>query len=278
MATNWEQYYDDQYNAYLQALNTQYAAQKAQYEAQLPQIKQAYDAQRGQTYTNARVTALGQNERLASMGLAGNAYSSPMSGYSETSRVSQTNALRNALNASTLQQTNAEQGVQNSILQAGYTRDAAAANALADVQARKASALQNQSQFDAQMAMQQAAQQEAIRQYNEQMAYQQQLDAYNQQYQQEQNMYNQQQDAIARAYQELNAFGKIITQTSADALGVPIGTTYASMQVQQPATRRSSGGGGNDIIPDDTPITDEERKKAQYALFWDSLSSKILPR
>lgn len=217
--TDWTKQYGQITDSALAGLDAAYQAQKAQYEAQLPQIKQSYDAQRGNTYTNARLNALGNNEALAARGLAGNAYQAPMTGYSETSRVSESNALRNALNAAGLQQRQAEEQVQQGITQAGLSRDQQAAGVQNAIQQQMLQAMQQENQFAANYGLQQSAQQEAIRQYNENMALQ------------------QQQQAMSAAYQELNAFGRIVTQAAADALGYPVGTTLASLQPK----KKSSG-------------------------------------
>ena len=69
---------------------TRLAAGKADIDAQA-------DEARKDIYTNARLSAIGNNEALANLGLAGNLYEQPKSGYSETSRISEDNALRSGL-------------------------------------------------------------------------------------------------------------------------------------------------------------------------------------
>ena len=270
---DWAAYYDQQYQAQLDALNAAYQAQVQQLQAQLPQIKQAYDTQRGQTYTNSRLSALGNNEAAASMGLAGNAYAGPQSGYSETSRISQTNALRNALNAANLQQTNTEQGVSDTITQAGFSRDQSAAEALASVNSQRASALQNQSQFDAQMAAEQAAQEEATRQYNEQMASQQAAQAEAIRQYNEQMAAQQAEAAYNQALTELSTFGMIKTQEAADALGVPIGTTLKSLQGK---TSSSGSSTTRSVSGTSTEATDDEIAQAFVTQFGTPFINSIL--
>jgi hypothetical protein len=230
--TDWSAQYAGIQQSLKDALNAQYAAQKAQYEAQLPQIKQSYDAQRGNVYANARVNALGNNEALAARGLAGNAYASPMTGYSETSRIAETNALRNALNAAGLQQRTAEEGVQQGITQAGLARDQQVATTGADLQRAMLAAMQQENQFAANYGLQEQQMQEAVRQHNEQMAYKQQEAAYD------------------RALRELQLYGRIVTPEASQALGYPVGTNLNA--VKGKSTSKSSSAKKNPLA-DDAP-------------------------
>lgn len=68
------------------------------------------------TYRTARVQALGNNEALAAMGLAGGAYDSARSGYSESSRVAGDNTLHTALSAVRAARDTALAGVDSQIL------------------------------------------------------------------------------------------------------------------------------------------------------------------
>ena len=74
-------------------------------------------------YTNARVNAIGNNEAMAAHGLAGGLYSSPTTGYSESSRIKQNLALQNSLNDANLQEQSARDDIALQIIDAGYTRD-----------------------------------------------------------------------------------------------------------------------------------------------------------
>ncbi len=209
---DWTAYYDKQYQAKLDALNASYQAQKQQLQAQLPKIEQAYDAQRGNVYTGARRSALGNNEVLAAQGLAGNAYKAPTSGYAETSRVNQDTSMRNILNFANLQQQKAFNDIDTQIASAGVERDSQLAQALYEIEQSKLANIQGENQYASGYTLEQAAQQEAIRQYNEQMA-----------------MTNQQ-NALSQAYQELMTFGRIVTQAAADALGVKVGATLKQLK------------------------------------------------
>lgn len=234
--TDYSGAYDSMYQSGLDSLYADYKANEDKLNAQLPQIAQEYDKQRSRAYANARISALGNNERLAAQGLAGNAYAAPVSGYSESSRVAYDNALRNALNYANMQQQNAEDDIRNQINELALQRDKGAsdlytqiAQALLNTQQSEnqfaANYGQNQSQFEKNYALQQLQMEEAKRQFNEQMQAQASQTAYNQ------------------ALQEVSTFGKVVTKAAADALGVPVGTTLSSLSVKQGTSGgRSSGG------------------------------------
>lgn len=94
----------DPYAAQKAQINAQFDMQKANLDAQAAQLGDDYDRARGQAYVNARLGAIGNNERVASLGLAGNLYSGPQSGFSETSRIAENIAMRNAINDAALQE------------------------------------------------------------------------------------------------------------------------------------------------------------------------------
>ena len=90
----------------------------AQYlKAQEPDLISYYDKQRSGIYTGSRVSSLGNNERLAAYGLAGNAYAKPQSGYSESSRIRSDVNMQNALANLGAEQRGAIQSLQNAIRQ-----------------------------------------------------------------------------------------------------------------------------------------------------------------
>ena len=125
-------------NEYVNALTSSKDNQKTMYDlyynqsmfdmnAQQPLIKEAYDNARGQTYAGSRVSAIGNNEQLANMGVAGNMYASPKSGYSETARVRQDTQLQGDLNALSREQRGAVQSLQQAMQQAQMERAGAMA-------------------------------------------------------------------------------------------------------------------------------------------------------
>lgn len=68
-------------------------------ERQREQIDQQYTDSSRQTQINSRLTAMGNEEKLAALGLsAGGRYESPTSGYTESERVRMDNTLRSNLN------------------------------------------------------------------------------------------------------------------------------------------------------------------------------------
>ena len=85
--------------------NAAYTALMAQdYEAQSRSIEEQADRSRANAYAAARVSAIGNNEKMAARGLAGGLYQRAQSGESETSRVAQDIALRSNLTAIDLDQ------------------------------------------------------------------------------------------------------------------------------------------------------------------------------
>ena len=207
---DYTQNYDNIAKARKAALDSAYEAQAATINAQRPELENQYKNLRAQTYANARLSAIGNNEALAANGLAGNMYSNPTSGYSETSRIAENNALRNALANANQQQVLATTALDNQITQAGLARDQAYQNQLADLEAQRLNAAQAENQFAAQYNLN-------VQQANDAAA----------------------QQAKQNALNELQYFGKIISQAAADALGVPVGTTYNSMKVSSGVGSRS---------------------------------------
>lgn len=105
------QTYDKQLAAYKAALQAGYEAQANSIAAQAAKLKDQYNMSRNDVYTNSRLSAIGNNERLAARGLAGNLYDYARSGTSETSRIAQDVAMRKAL----AQQNNAEISANNDL-------------------------------------------------------------------------------------------------------------------------------------------------------------------
>lgn len=91
--------YDGQTDLYNQAVDLGLQNKLDALKLQGEQNKAKYDDIRSQAYSNARLSAIGNNEAMASMGLAGGLYSSPASGYSETSRMAQDNNLRSNISS-----------------------------------------------------------------------------------------------------------------------------------------------------------------------------------
>ena len=147
--------YDNAAAQYKNALDAAYNAQKADIDAQAAKLADQYNAIRSQAYTNARLNAIGNNEVMASLGLAGNLYKTPVSGVSETSRVNQDIGMRNDINAATRQEQGERDTLALELLQAGYTRDVEYAKWMADMMIAKAQAEQAAAQqaFENQMAL-----------------------------------------------------------------------------------------------------------------------------
>ena len=81
------------------AFETAQADSQRRLRATLSQIQSTYRDSVTQAQTAARISALGQEEKLAAVGLnSGGAYAAPTSGYTESSRIARDNTLRSNLN------------------------------------------------------------------------------------------------------------------------------------------------------------------------------------
>ena len=121
---------------------------QTQADAQKKALQQQYEDVRKQTYVNSRLGALGNNEALASIGLAGNAYESPQSGYSESCRVAQVVALRSNISCATRQEQAQIDALAQMIIEQGITADIEYARWLADMQIQQANAIETARQQD----------------------------------------------------------------------------------------------------------------------------------
>ena len=189
--------YDEAINNYNNAVAglrdyyTKYQADQNQ------QIAQAYENARRQAYVNSRLDAIGNNEVLASMGLSGNLYTSPQSGYTETARIAENLQMRNAIADAN-------------------TQEKADVNALAiEMMKQNANLDMETAQYLAQLKIDQAKFQEQIRQANianqmaaAQMALAQQNADRDFAFQQQQFEYQQQQDALAYQLAQQQAAAK----------------------------------------------------------------------
>lgn len=128
--------------SYRQALDSAYAKEVAGLEAQARALADAYEQVRKKTYANARLSAVGNNEALASLGLSGSLYGEPRSGESESSRIRQDVALRTSLADANRQEQAAKDAIAQKIVEAGYTRDADLAKWLAELTIAQAEAEQ----------------------------------------------------------------------------------------------------------------------------------------
>jgi hypothetical protein len=238
-------------------------------------INQGYDALNAQTYANARLSALGNNEALAAAGLAGAPTAGPQSGYSETSRVRQDAALGGALNANQLARRNALDALTQQTGQAQLESGAALMGQQANLLGQQAQAEQNQYQFDTNMGFQreqdmfnrgiaeagltgmyggqqtlqaqQMARQLAMEEAGLTGLYDGQKTLQAQQLEQQQ-----QQQQVDNAMNRVNLMGYVDEQTAA-ILGLPVGTPSwqanawkqeFDLQKKQAASRGSGSSGG----------------------------------
>lgn len=207
--------------AYQQAEEEQRKAQDAAYNsavselnAQSDKLSKQYDTARQGVYKNALISAQGAKEVMAARGLAS-------SGASETSNISRQIALQNTLNQANLQEQAQKDDIAQKIIQAGYARDQNMAQYLAQAILNKSNSEAQENQYASSYDFNAwQAQQEADR-YATEFAYN-------------------------KAMNEINTFGKIITQEAANALGLPIGTTsYAVQQAEAAKKKVGSRGGSN---------------------------------
>ena len=198
--------------AYQQAEAEQKKAQDAAYNSvvselnsQSDKLSQQYDTARQGVYKNALISAQGAKETMAAQGLTS-------SGVSETSNIRRQIALQNTLNQANLQEQAQKDDIALKITQAGYTRDQNMAQYLAQTILNKANSEAQENQYASSYDFNAwQAQQEADR-YATEFAYN-------------------------KAMNEINTFGKIITQEAANALGLPIGTTSYAVQQAEAAKK-----------------------------------------
>lgn len=136
------QAHDKQLAAYQNALQAAYDSQAAANQLEAQKLKSQYDASRSDVYTNNRLSAIGNNERLAALGLAGNIYDYARSGTSETSRINQDVALRRSLAGLDQSENEARNDLAIALLMAQKEADANYANKVAEVETAKIPYLQ----------------------------------------------------------------------------------------------------------------------------------------
>ncbi len=130
------------------AINAQYNATVNDYKNQQKDLAPQYDEKRSDAYVQARLNARSANEQAAAMGLQRGS-GAATSGYSDISRTAQNNALQRGINDLNIEQQKQHDELQRQIIEAGYTRDAEVANALADIQLQKLKTQQEENQYAA---------------------------------------------------------------------------------------------------------------------------------
>lgn len=131
------QMYDKQLEAYQRALQAAYENQAIANRAEAGKLKGEYDAARSDVYTQNRLSAIGNNERLAAKGLAGNLYDYARSGTSETSRIGQDIAMRKSIAGLNQSEAESRGDLALALLAAQKEADANYANKVAEVEAAK---------------------------------------------------------------------------------------------------------------------------------------------
>ena len=208
------------------ALDAEYAATKANIDAEGKALKGEYDAARNETYVGARKKALAANEALAAQGLSRGTYEVPTSGYAETQRQRQDAALRAGIAEADRQEQSARDGLAQEIINAGYAKDAGMAEYMAGAYIDQINQQTAQQQYQQQYDWQREQADIANRQWQAQYDWQAEQAAIAQQQWQEQQEYQ-------KALDEVNTYGKVLTKASAKILGVPVGTTSAAYKMLQ---------------------------------------------
>ena len=131
-----------------QASVAQTQAQQAALAAELAQLKIDADAAKSAAYVNSRVSAIGNNEMLAMQGLAGNMYTNPQSGMSESSRIGQDANLQNNLNAANQQQTALGTQARTAFANTNADNQLEMAKYIANLQLSRDQMTQNNNQFN----------------------------------------------------------------------------------------------------------------------------------
>ena len=224
--TNYNSAYKEAQKYKKQALDAEYAAAKANVEAEGKALKGEYDAARSETYVGARKNALATNEALAAEGLSRGTYQAPTSGYGETVRTKQDVALRSGIAEADRREQSARDGLANQLVQAGYAKDAGLADYMAGAYIDKINAQNAQNQYQQQLAWQEEQANIAQNQWQQQYDWQAEQARIAQEQWQEQQDYQ-------KALDEINTYGKVLTKASAKILGVPVGTTSMAYKVSK---------------------------------------------
>lgn len=152
MAAYKAQSYDKEYNGILnqqkKAINANYKKAVNGLTAQQEDLKDTYDGARADSYIQAKLNARGANEQTAAMGLQ-RGTGAATSGYADVQRTAQNNALQSGINRLNTAQQTERDALQRQIIEAGYTRDADTAQAIADIGLKKLGTKQSERQYAA---------------------------------------------------------------------------------------------------------------------------------
>lgn len=127
---NIDALYKASIDAQNKSLKTSKAQSKSRMNESIAAIRSDYRSNVTAAQNQARISALGQEEKLAASGLNfGSAYGQATSGYAESARVASNNNLRSNLNSLALSRTSAENAARSQ-----YSEEAAQAEQYADQQ------------------------------------------------------------------------------------------------------------------------------------------------
>ena len=128
------------YQSQMNAIKEQYQQMAAQQEAA---ARAEAEQNRRQAYVNGRLSANQNNEQVAALGLGGNLYADPMSGYSETSRIAADNNMRTNINQVTLAEQNAINQIALKLMEQNAGLDMQTAQYLGSLELARLQAEQN---------------------------------------------------------------------------------------------------------------------------------------
>lgn len=265
--SDYSQLYKTSAEALMDAQNAIYQSKVADLEAELPAIGGAYDTARSKAYRNAKLTAGRDNEALAAMGLAGNLQQSARSGLSESSRIAADNALRENINLLNDAQIAAEADVRKQIRDAGTAQEQALAGIFADHAEKQAAYEKDQRDYELKLQEQEYAKQQDQRDYELKLAqqeYAKQQDQLNYELKLQQYEAEQLQNALQAALKEVDVFGRVMTQQTADVLGVPVGTLNYTAQLAADKLAAKSSGGGRSSSKGSSEFNDVLNKAKSY--------------
>ena len=199
-------------NAIKSAYESVISKNKAQEEARKKTLNEEYDKKKSKAYVNARLSAIGNNETLAGAGLAGGLYLQPKSGVSESSRIAIDNSMRNNLNDLENSRRQDEEKLSLEALLSRYDADKDLAEETSKLLTKKIDDAIDENHFEADYDL------DNFKAYLSALKLQNEIGL---------NALSKKTGAAA-AY-ELKRYGKVVNSSTAQLLGVPVGTSAADV-------------------------------------------------
>ncbi len=206
--TDIDKVYDAAVKAAKQAYTDTVSRNNAKAKAVKSSIKAENDKKRSDTYVNARLSAIGNNEALAGAGVAGGLYDAPRSGLSETSRIANDNTLRSNIAALNERESADKAAADLEALIANYDADRELQNETAALSADRAKEKAEDNRFAAQYDLDNFEAYLAAHELQNEIGL---------------NLLSKTTANAAAA--ELKKYGKVKTAATAELLGVSVGTS-----------------------------------------------------